>query len=162
MSPAGAGSPGGHFHRGPHGTAFLMAQHQNESGSEDHDCIFDRPECRIIHDISGQSDDEEVAKALIKYELGRGPRVRAREDDGKGRLARRHFRAPVRILVRMLGLASDKTGVACEESIPCGIIRMGRRGQCEGSAGEKREDCEWICHFHMGVLRATLIMRENA
>lgn len=102
--------------------------------------IFDAGDGELVSDIPGNSDDEEVAEALIEQDLGAEAGVGAGEDDGVGDLTLCDFEAFIDILVGVCFEALAEPSVAFDnaaESVFGVGVELGNRfglrlGGCRG------------------------------
>ena len=68
------------------GATTRMAKHHNQAGTELRGRELDGPDDRRGHHVSGNSDDEEIAEALIEKHFDGRARIGAAEHDGEGAL----------------------------------------------------------------------------
>ncbi len=75
------------FHGGCNRAAFLVREDEDEFGSEVFGGVFDAAQNGVVYDVPGYSDDEQVAQALIEYELRRNSGIGATQDHGERMLS---------------------------------------------------------------------------
>ena len=65
------------------GTATGVTENDNKASVKPGSRELDAADLRGSDDVAGDTDDEEVAEALVKDELGRDPGIGASQDDGE-------------------------------------------------------------------------------
>jgi hypothetical protein len=90
-----------------------MAQHHDESGAEPSRRELDAADLRRGDDVSGNTDDKQVTKALIEDDLRWHPRIGTSENDSEGLLARRQLAA-----ARLARECAAGTNVRHESTVP--------------------------------------------
>ena len=78
---------------GQNGPTLGVAQHHDESCAESICGELDATDLRRRHDVSSNTDDKQVSKALVEYDLCWHPRVRASKNDSERLLACRQLAA---------------------------------------------------------------------
>src|SRR5215211_7351496 len=79
------------FHCCIHGTATLMAEHDNQTGAQNIDPVLDASQAFIVEHIARYSNDEQISEAFIKDDFGWHTRIGTTEDDRKRVLTLREF-----------------------------------------------------------------------
>ncbi|SPD75395.1 hypothetical protein PITCH_A570008 [uncultured Desulfobacterium sp.] len=68
-------------------TALFMAKDHDVTHTKVFHCVFNASKRCIVYDVSRKSDNENIAKPLIKKHLGRHPGIRTGYDYSKGVLS---------------------------------------------------------------------------
>ncbi len=76
------------FQRGQDNSTIRVSQHHDESCAEPFRGELDAADLRGSHDVSGNTDHEQIPKALIEDDLRWHSRIGASEDNGERFLAR--------------------------------------------------------------------------
>src|SRR6266480_1483411 len=79
------------LHCGVDRTATLMAQHENQAGTQNIDPVLDASQAFIVEHVSRYSNDEQISEAFIKDDFGWHTRIGTTEDDRKRMLTLRQF-----------------------------------------------------------------------
>ena len=111
-----------------------MAEHDDQGNLEHRHRVLQASDDRIRDHLSGVTDDEEVAKALIEDDLRGQARVCAPEQCGTGALAAGEFMTTLDILPRVGRISRDEPGVALAHLVPHLGGRRGRRHQLSSRA----------------------------
>src|SRR5438309_5511530 len=80
------------FHCGVHGTATLMAEHDDQAGAQNINSVLDASQAFIVEHIARYSNDEQIAEPFIEDDFGWHTRIGTTEDDRKRVLTFRQFR----------------------------------------------------------------------
>ena len=78
------------FERGDYRAAVGVAKDDDESCPKLIGGELDAADLRGSDDVAGNTDDKQVAEALVKHQLDRNPRVGTGENDGEGVLSAGH------------------------------------------------------------------------
>jgi hypothetical protein len=103
------------FHDSGNGAALGMSQDHEQIRVEVFDGIFAGSDLVVIGDVTGNTDDEEVAETLIEDELRGDARIGAGEHDGARVLLGGELVEAPQVHMRMLGMPGSETDVAGNE-----------------------------------------------
>lgn len=101
--------------RRPDSPAVLMSEDDHQGDTQMLDGILDTPHGRIISDMTGRSNDEQVAEAPVEDDFRRDAGIRTPEHDGEGVLLFGHGATPLDRSIRMPGFGSDEPAIAVEQ-----------------------------------------------
>jgi|SRR5215468_1166058 len=145
------------FHCGIDSTATLMAEHDNQAGAQNIDCILDASQAFIVEHISRNTDDKEISEAFIKDKFGWHTRIGTTQYDRErvltfrefspsfgGLLARHSHRKCVRILIAVLSYV--RSLITC-------FVRMLYVSRYEAAIAffESRECLCWRNHWPIAI-----------
>lgn len=111
-----------HLDRGVNRPAIGVTEDHDERRAQEFDGIFEAGKAVIVEEISGETHDEDIARALIEQEFGRDAAVGATEDRGDWKLCR-GARGTVDGKVLLIHLASHVTGISLHQPVE----RLSRR-----------------------------------
>ena len=79
------------LHCGVDGTATLMAEHDDQASAQNIDGVLNAAQAFIVKDVARYSNDEQIAKALVKDDFGWLTRIGTTGDYRKRMLTLRQF-----------------------------------------------------------------------
>ena len=145
-----------------HGPATLMAQHDNEAGTEVFDRVFDAAQGVLIDQVASRADHKKVAEVLVENNFRRSAGVGTTQDDGKRVLRLGDFSSFGGGGLAGGNLAVGKAIIACFElgerdlgssSRSMGgrrssVRMLGRGTSSEATEAECREQGEFVSWVH--------------
>ena len=102
---------------GRHGAAPLVTQYQDQPNVEMSEGVLDAGGLVMRHDVSGDTDHEQVAEAEVEDQLRRNPRITATEDDAEGMLPLGQHHAATLALEIVALAALGESSVALEQPL---------------------------------------------
>ena len=119
--------------------ALLVSEDNHQFRAEVLDAILDAAENDVVHEVSGNSYDEEIAQAFVKEQLGRHARICAAENHGERMLVGDQAAPAIEGIVGVPFLIRYKTRVPGQKPGER-LVRGESRGFLGPGAGSESED----------------------